>query len=68
MTGPIKETVEFGSIELNFFLDGEDTGGRMTVFEFIVQPRAKVPAPHFHVAVDEWIGNGKKVILKYTIL
>jgi quercetin dioxygenase-like cupin family protein len=53
MTGPIKETIHFGSIQLNFFLDGEDTNGAMTVFEFIVQPKARVPAPHFHVAVDE---------------
>jgi quercetin dioxygenase-like cupin family protein len=53
MIGPIKETIQFGSIQLNFLLDGDDTGGEMTVFEFIVQPKAKVPAPHFHVAVDE---------------
>jgi quercetin dioxygenase-like cupin family protein len=66
MTGPIKETIDFGSIQLNFLLDGEDTNNTMVVFEFIVQPKAKVPAPHFHVAVDELL-YGLEGILTQTI-
>lgn len=53
--GPIKETIGFGSLQLNFLLDGDDTNNTMVVFELIVGPKAKVPAPHFHVAVDEML-------------
>jgi hypothetical protein len=53
MPPPIKETVRIGSLELNFLLDGEDTDNTLVMFELIVPPYAKVPAPHFHVAVDE---------------
>jgi quercetin dioxygenase-like cupin family protein len=49
----IKETVRIASLELNFLLDGDDTEGTLVQFELIVQPNAKVPAPHFHVGVDE---------------
>ena len=49
----IKETVRIGSLELNFLLDGEDTDGTLVQFELVVPPNAKVPAPHFHVEVDE---------------
>ena len=66
MPGPIKETIQFGSIQLNFLLDGEDTNNTMVVFEFIVLPNAKVPAPHFHVAVDEML-YGLEGILTQTV-
>jgi quercetin dioxygenase-like cupin family protein len=49
----IKETVQINGLQLNFLLDGEDTDGTLVQFELIVQPNAKVPAPHFHVEVDE---------------
>ncbi|TSJ40442.1 cupin domain-containing protein [Mucilaginibacter corticis] len=48
-----KETIRIGGLELNFLLDGDDTEGTMVQFEMIVPPNAKVPAPHFHVEVDE---------------
>jgi len=53
MASPLKETITFGSLQLNFLLDGEDTNNTLVMFELIVPPNAKVPAPHFHVAVDE---------------
>lgn len=53
MTTPIKETIYIGSLQLNFLLDGDDTNNTLVMFELIVPPNAKVPAPHFHVAVDE---------------
>ncbi|WP_183562237.1 cupin domain-containing protein [Mucilaginibacter sp. SP1R1] len=49
----IKETIRIGDLELNFLLDGDDTEGTLVQFELIVPPNAKVPAPHFHVGVDE---------------
>ena len=42
-----------GVLELNFLLDGDDTDGTLVQFELIVPPSAKVPAPHFHLEVDE---------------
>lgn len=53
MSLPIKETIGFGGLQLNFLLDGEDTNGNLVQFELIVPPGVKVPAPHFHVDVDE---------------
>lgn len=49
----IKEKIRIGTLELNFLLDGDDTNGTLVQFEMIVPPNAKVPAPHFHVDVDE---------------
>jgi quercetin dioxygenase-like cupin family protein len=49
----IKESIVMGSLEINFLLDGDDTDGTLVQFEFVVPPGAKVPAPHFHVDVDE---------------
>ena len=49
----IKESIRIGSLELNFLMDGDDTDGTLVQFELIVPPNAKVPAPHFHVEVDE---------------
>lgn len=48
-----KETIRLGNLELNFLLDGNDTEGTLVQFEMIVPPNVKVPAPHFHVGVDE---------------
>ena len=48
-----KETIRIGNLELNFLLDGNDTEGTLVQFEMIVPPGVKVPAPHFHVDVDE---------------
>jgi mannose-6-phosphate isomerase-like protein (cupin superfamily) len=49
----IKETVRMGALEINFLVDGDDTEGTLVQFEFVVPPNARVPAPHFHVEVDE---------------
>ena len=48
-----KETIRIGALELNFLVDGEDTDGTLVQFEMIVPPNVKVPAPHYHVGVDE---------------
>ena len=50
---PIKETIRIGALQLDFLLDGDDTNNALVMFEMVVQPNAKVPAPHFHVEVDE---------------
>jgi len=50
-----KETIRIGALELNFLMDGEDTDGTLVQFEMLVPVGARVPAPHYHVAVDETI-------------
>jgi quercetin dioxygenase-like cupin family protein len=55
MPPPIKETIRIGALQLNFLLDGDDTNNTLVMFELIVPANAKVPAPHFHVAVDETV-------------
>lgn len=45
--------VRFGSMELRFLVDETDGKGEMVVFEMAVQPDARVPAAHYHEAVDE---------------
>ncbi|UHG94605.1 cupin domain-containing protein [Spirosoma oryzicola] len=48
-----KEQITIGGLQLNFLVDGQDTEGSLVMFEMLVPPNAKVPAPHFHVEVDE---------------
>jgi quercetin dioxygenase-like cupin family protein len=45
--------VAIGALELRFLVDETDGKGDLVMFEFSVPPEAKVPAPHYHVAVDE---------------
>ncbi|CCH54885.1 hypothetical protein BN8_04101 [Fibrisoma limi BUZ 3] len=48
-----KEQITIGSLQLNFLVDGQDTDGSLVMFEMLVPSNARVPAPHFHVDVDE---------------
>jgi quercetin dioxygenase-like cupin family protein len=66
MPRPIKEIIHIGTLQLNFLLDGDDTGNTLVMFELIVPPNSKVPAAHFHVAVDETL-YGLEGILTQTI-
>ena len=50
-----KEIIRVAGLELRFLLDGDDTNQQMVVFEFSIPPGAKVPAPHYHEAVDELV-------------
>lgn len=52
MKGP-KEIIRIGQLELQFLLDGDDTGNQLVMFEFTIPAGAKVPVPHYHVEVDE---------------
>jgi quercetin dioxygenase-like cupin family protein len=54
----VKEAIEarivrIGGMELRFLVDETQGTGDLVVFELAVQPQARVPAPHFHRAVDE---------------
>ncbi|GAB3554140.1 cupin domain-containing protein [Spirosoma fluminis] len=48
-----KEQITIGGLQLNFLVDGQDTDGSLVMFEMLVPSNARVPAPHFHVDVDE---------------
>ena len=63
---PPKEIIRIGQIEIRFLLDGDDTAGRMSVFEFLVPPGARVPAPHYHEQVDE-VAYGLEGVLTFTV-
>ncbi|HTI50869.1 MAG TPA: cupin domain-containing protein [Planctomycetaceae bacterium] len=60
------ETISLGQVEIRFLLDGNDTGGTMSMFEFLVAPGAKVPVPHYHEAFDEAI-YGIAGVLTFTV-
>jgi quercetin dioxygenase-like cupin family protein len=47
------EIVKIGQLELKFLLGAEDSNNKVTMFEFTIPPGARVPAPHYHLAVDE---------------
>ncbi|MBD2755715.1 cupin domain-containing protein [Spirosoma validum] len=63
-----KEQITIGGLQLNFLVDGQDTEGSLVMFEMFVPPNAKVPAPHFHVEVDEtlYVLEGKLTMLYNT--
>ena len=63
---PPKEIIRLGQIEIRFLLDGDDTGGRVAMFEFLVPPNARVPAPHYHEHVDE-VAYGLEGVLTFTV-
>ncbi|WP_207460928.1 cupin domain-containing protein [Azospirillum sp. SYSU D00513] len=45
--------VRMGALELRFLVDEEQSAGSTVTFEFVVPTNARVPAPHYHEAVDE---------------
>jgi quercetin dioxygenase-like cupin family protein len=61
-----KEIIQIGQIEIRFLLDSDDTAGRLSLFEFLVPPGARVPAPHYHEHVDE-VAYGLEGILTFTV-
>jgi quercetin dioxygenase-like cupin family protein len=61
-----KEIIRLGQFEIRFLLDGDDTGGRLCMFEFLVPPGARVPAPHYHEHVDE-AAYGLEGVLTFTV-
>ena len=51
----LQEVIRIGQIEIRYLLEGADTNGALAVFEAVVPPNARVPAPHRHVTYDETI-------------
>jgi len=49
------DVIRAGPIEVLFRLEAGQTGGGLTMFEFLVPAQARVPVPHSHDAFDETI-------------
>lgn len=58
--------VRIGQLEIRFLVDETQSAGQMVMFEFVVPPRARVPAPHYHREVDEVV-YGLEGLLTTTI-
>ena len=67
----MSDVIRVGQIEIRFRLTPAATGGSVSMFEFMVPPRARVPLPHSHDAYDEtaygldgvitWTLDGRKI-------
>lgn len=47
--------IRIGGLTLEFLQDKDQTAGSLDLFRMTVQPKARVPAPHFHTDWDETI-------------
>ena len=61
-----KELIRIGQLEIGFLLEGKDTNGQLTMFEFTVPAGAKVPMPHYHERYDETI-YGLEGVMTFTV-
>jgi quercetin dioxygenase-like cupin family protein len=50
-----EELIRIGQLEIKFLINGGDSQGALDVFEMVVPPQARVPAPHSHTEVDEFV-------------
>ncbi len=51
----MNEPVRIGALELTFHLDETQGSGDVIIFDFLIPPGARVPEPHFHRDVDEFL-------------
>lgn len=49
------EVIRIGGLELEFLQDKQATEGSLDMFRMVVQPKARVPAPHYHESWDETV-------------
>lgn len=60
------EVIRVGQILIRFRLEAPQTAGSLTMFEFVVPVRARVPAPHSHEAFDETV-YGLEGMISFTV-
>ncbi|HEX7880325.1 MAG TPA: cupin domain-containing protein [Candidatus Eisenbacteria bacterium] len=58
--------IRVGPVVVTFRLEAEQTGGGLTMFEFTVPPKARVPVPHSHDAFDETV-YGLDGVMTWTL-
>lgn len=61
-----KEEIKFGGITIRFLVEGHESNGSLAMFEFDVEPAAKVPAAHSHDAYEE-TAYGLEGVLTFTV-
>lgn len=55
MTMALREEIRVGAVAVRFLLEGAETGGAVSVFEFDVPAGARVPLPHSHDGYEETV-------------
>ena len=48
MEGQGDNLIQIGSLELRFLVDETQGSVNLVMFEFMVPPNGRVPAPHYH--------------------
>jgi quercetin dioxygenase-like cupin family protein len=66
MTVTTREEIRVGEMVIRFLLEGDESGGSVTVFEFNVPAGAKIAAAHSHDGYDETI-YGLAGMLTWTL-
>ena len=66
MSTEMREAIRIGTLEIRFLVEPEESAGSVSVFEFDVPARSKVPIPHSHDAYEETI-YGLAGILTWTV-
>ncbi len=51
----MSEIIRVGGLEIRFLQTRHETGGSLDLFEMIVQPKARMPVPHYHESWDETV-------------
>lgn len=62
----MNETINFGTITLEFLHSKETTAGSLDLFRMTVQPHGRVPVPHYHENWDEAV-YGLAGTLHFTV-
>jgi quercetin dioxygenase-like cupin family protein len=60
------DVIHVGPIEVRFRLEAAQTAENLTLFEFLVPARARVPVPHSHDAFDETV-YGLNGVMTWTL-
>lgn len=55
MTASTSTEIKIGQLEIRFLLEGEESGGSVALFEFVVPAGARVPVAHSHDGYEETI-------------
>jgi quercetin dioxygenase-like cupin family protein len=66
MSTSTREEIRVGQIAVRYLVEGEESGGSVSVFEFDVPAGAKVPIPHSHDGYEETI-YGLEGVLTWTV-
>lgn len=60
------EIIKIGGLELEFLHSKETTDNSLDMFKMTVQPKARVPVPHYHESWDEAV-YGLSGTLNFTV-